>query len=263
MTIMLAVLDIGNYTEGSKLVLTEVGKYFAVVLFSVLAIRLWRRWIKTGGLKDIGGLVCALIVTLLALGIGYFSMRQSLGSMYSHYGMNAFRDGRVPQALALFETADGYWSTADTVGPKGVCLMLLGDPDKGRALIAQARTLRKADSQFEDFYEGIYLFSQGETDKSLPFLTVASSADEYRWSVIKIFSAINVDAGDITNAQRLMQPFMQIEVTEPDHAYVMAGLKLADGKPDEARALLNRFPETNLPAMWQSRYAKLRTKLPQ
>ena len=36
--------DIGNYTETTRLVLGEAGKYFTLLLFSVLAIRLWRRW---------------------------------------------------------------------------------------------------------------------------------------------------------------------------------------------------------------------------
>ncbi len=41
--------DIGNYTETTGLVLAEAGKYFTLLLFSVLAIRLWRRWAGSPG----------------------------------------------------------------------------------------------------------------------------------------------------------------------------------------------------------------------
>jgi len=253
--------NIGSYTADVTLILFEAAKYFALLVFCVLAIRLWRRWAGRSAPKDVPGFFCAVAVTLLALAIGYFSMRQSLGALYSHYGMKAFRDGRLPQALSLFETADGNWPTADTAGQKGVCLLLLGDADKGRALIAQARTRRKGDSPFEDFYEGIFLFSKGDTDRAVPLLEAASSSDDYRWSVIKIFAVIDLEANRVADAARLMQPFMQVEVTEPDQAYVLAGLKLADGKKTEARALLDKFPAAGLSPMWQGRYAKLRAQL--
>lgn len=258
---MLAALDIANYTDNVTLVLTEAVKYFFLLVFCVLAIRLWRRWARRPAPKDAVGLLIAVAVTLLALAIGGFSMRQSLGSMYSYYGMKTFRDGKLPQALALFETADGYWHTANTTGQKGVCILLLGDADKGRELLAQARTWRKADSQFEDFYEGVYLFTKGDTDHAIPLLQAASTADDYHWSVVKIFSVMYLEANRAADAGKLMQPFMQAEVTEPDQAYILAGLKLADGKKAEARALLDKFPAASLSPMWQSRYEKMRAQL--
>lgn len=258
---MLAVLDITNYTENVTLVLTEAVKYFFLLVFCVLAIRLWHRWARRSAAKDTVGLLIAAVVTLLALAIGYFSMRQSLGSMYSYYGMKAFKNGQLPQALSLFETADGYWHTANTTGQKGVCILLLGDPVKGRNLIAQARTWRKGDSQFEDFYEGVYLFTKGDTEHSIPLLQVASTAEDYHWSVVKIFAVMYLEANRVAEASKLMQPFMQAEVAEPDQAYIMAGLKLADGKKAEARTLLDKFPDSALSPMWHSRYEKLRAQL--
>lgn len=255
---MLAVFDIGSYNENVALVLKEAGKYFALLVLSVLAIRLWRRWGKS---KDSAGLICSVGVTALAMAVGYISMRQSLGSMYSYYGMQAFRDGRLPQALALFETAGNNWNTADVIGRKGVCLLLLGHEDSGRNLIAQARTLRKADSQFEDFYEGVFLFTKNDTEHSIPLLAVAGRNDDYRWSVVKIFAVIYLEADQTADAAKLMEPFMHAEVTEPDQAYILASLALADGKKSEAKELLARFSAPNLPLMWQGRYEKLRAQL--
>lgn len=255
---MLAALDIGSYNERVTLILLEVGKYFLLLIFCVLSIRLWRRW---RGAKDVAGFYCAVVATCLALATGYFSMRQSLGLMYSHYGLQAFHEGRLPQALALFETADGNWSTADTVGRKGVCLLLLGEVDPGRRLIAQARVLRKADAQFEDFYEGIFLFTKGDTERAVPLLEVAGRNDNYRWSVTKIFAVINLESNRIADAVRLMQPFLQAEITEPDQAYIMASLNLADGKTNEAKIVLGQFPTASLSPLWQGRYQKLREQL--
>jgi hypothetical protein len=256
------MLNIANYTTNVTLILTEAGKYFALLVFCVLAIRLWRRWGKSSvAKKNMAGFICALIATLLALAIGYFSMRQSLGLMYSHYGMQAFHGGRLQQALSLFTTADGNWHTADTTGQKGVCIMLLGSPVNGRNLIVQARAMRKGDSQFEDFYEGVYLFTTGDSGQAIPLLEFAGGDDDYRWNVIKIFAVINLEAGRLADVNRLMQPFMHAEVTEFDQAYILAALKLTEGKKSEARTLLDKFPMSELSPMWQIRYKKLRAQL--
>jgi hypothetical protein len=253
--------NIASYTSDVTLILTESAKYFVLLVFCVLAIRLWRRWARSSASKDKAGFFCALAATLLALAVGYFSMRQSLGSMYSYYGMQAVDSRRLPQALSLFTTADSYWHTADTTGQKGVCIMLLGDPVEGRALIAQARAMRKGDSQFEDYYEGVFLFTTGDANQAIPLLEFAGSDANYHWNIIKIFALINLDAGRMADVTRLMQPFMQADVTEPDQAYIVAAIKLAEGKNAEARALLDKFPATNLTPMWEARYKKLRTEL--
>ena len=256
------MLDIGRYTENTTLVLMEAGKYFVLLLFCILAIRLWRRWLKIPASRNAGSFLGAAAATVLAIVVGFFSMRQSLGSMYSCYGMRAFRDGRLPQALALFETADQDWRTANTLGQRGVCLLMMGYPESGFALIAQARALRQGrEAPFEDFYEGMYYFLKGDVDRAVPLLQVASVDDTYRWSVIKTFAVINLDANRVTDAAGLMQPFQQVEVTESDHAYIMASLKFADGKKAEARALLDRFPEAGLTPAWKQRFEQLRAKL--
>ena len=108
--IMLGALNMASYIEDLTWILTEAAKYFFLLVFSVLAVRLWRRWVKRGAQKDFSGGLVAAAVTLLALTIGYFSMCHSLGTMYSSYGLTAFRAGRLPQALALFETASGSYA---------------------------------------------------------------------------------------------------------------------------------------------------------
>ena len=92
--------DIGNYTETTAtLVLAEAGKYFTLLLFSVLAIRLWRRWARGPGANKSENLFLACAFTMIAAAIGYFSMCQSLGKLYSYYGMSAFHANRLPQAI--------------------------------------------------------------------------------------------------------------------------------------------------------------------
>lgn len=256
------MLDIYKYTENTRLILVESGKYFTFLVFCILAIRLWRRWLKIPASRTAGSFSGAAAATVLAIVIAYFSMRQSLGSMYSYYGMQAFRNGRLPQALSLFETADRNWQNANTLGQRGVCLLVLGNADKGLALISQAKALRNGtEAPFEGFYEGLYYFAKGDADRVVKPLEAASMDNSYRWTVIKIFAVINLDENSVADAARLMQPFLQVEVAEFDHAYIMASLKFADGKKAEARALLDKFPETNLTPAWQSRFKKLRAKL--
>ena len=58
-----------------------------------------------------------------------------------------------------------------------------------------------------------------------------------------------------------MKPFAQLEVTDFDHAYVMAALQLASGNKAEARTLIAKYPGTGLGPRWQSRFEQLRARL--
>ncbi len=58
-----------------------------------------------------------------------------------------------------------------------------------------------------------------------------------------------------------MEPFIQVEVTDTDQAYVMASLKLAEGKKAEAQVFMDKFYSTNLPSFWKSRFEKVRTQI--
>jgi hypothetical protein len=259
---MMTWTNIGAYTENTRLILGEAGKYFVLLLFCVLAIRLWRRWAKIPASRNAAGFLCASIASGLAIGIAWVSMRQSLGSMDSYYGMEAFRAGRVPQALELFEAADKNWRSADTIGQKGVCLLMLGDTSHGLALISQARTMRKGKgTPFEDFYEGVYHFTKGEIRASVPLLLASSGDDAYQWNVIKLFAIMDLDENRPADAAELMKPYLKAEVTEFDQAYILASLKLADGNKPEARALLGKFADADLSPLWQTRFEKLRLKL--
>jgi hypothetical protein len=177
-------------------------------------------------------------------------------------GLRAFRDGRVPQALALFETADQNWRTADTLGQRGVCLLMLGDANRGLALIARARDQRAGQgTPLENFYAGLYHFTKGDPRAAVPLLQASSVDYTYRWPVTKLFAIMALDENRAADAAEQIKPFREAEVTEFDQAYILAALKLADGKKAEARALLEKFPDANLSPMWQTRFEKLRGQL--
>lgn len=256
--------DIGNYTQTTELVLGEAGKYFALLLFSVLAIRLWRRWARTSVADKLKSLLLAVTVTVIAAAIGYFSMCQSLGKLYSYYGMEAFHAGRLEQALSLFESSAKFWNGPDAQGQTGVCLLVSGNAGQGLPLIDAARSRRKGTgTSFEDFYEGLYYFTQGQRTNGVPLLEAASADPVYRWSVIKLFAVMELDGNHPADAATLMKPFLAAEVTESDQAYIIASLKLAEGKKTEARALLDKFDTGDLSPMWKTRFEKLRAKLQQ
>jgi hypothetical protein len=254
--------DIGNYTETTALILAEAGKYFALLLFSVLAIRLWRRWTTTSPADKSKSLLLAGVATLMAATIGYFSMCQSLGKLYSFYGMEAFHAGRLLQALSLFETSGKFWNSADALGQKGVCLLLSGDPEHRLPLIEAARARRRGvNTPFEEFYEGLYYYTHGERVNSVPLLQAASADQTYRWSVVKLFAVMELDGNHPDSAAALMKPFLAAEVTEVDQAFIIASLKLSEGKKIEAQTLLDKFSTADLSPMWKSRFEKLRTQI--
>jgi tetratricopeptide (TPR) repeat protein len=254
--------DIGNYTETATLVLGEACKYFVLLLFSVLAIRFWRRWTRSSAANKPNNLLLASATTVVAVAIGYFSMCQSLGKLYSHYGLEAFHAGRLPQALALFETSAKFWNAAEAIGEQGVCALLLGDPARGRQLIEKARTMRKGRSTtFEEFYGGLFYFTQGQASNAVPLLQAASTDPLYHWSVAKIFAVLELDAGHPENAAQQMKPFLETDVAEYDQAYIIASLKLAGGQTNEARALLEKFPVDGLSPAWKARFEKLSARL--
>jgi hypothetical protein len=253
--------DIGHYTEAATLVLVEAIKYFAVLLLVVLAVRLWRRSFKIPSARRAGSVGVACLVSLAAVALGYVFTNQSLGKLYSYYGMRAFHAGRLPQAHSLFQSAAGFWNNADAEGQQGVCLLLTGNAEQGLQLINGAKARRHGvATPFEGFYEGLYYFLQGDTAKSIPALQVAGTDTAYRWSVIKLFAVMELEAGRHADAAVLMKPFMEVEVTECDQAYVMAALKLDEGKNDEALVLLDKFDNASLSPAWKTRFDKLRAK---
>jgi outer membrane PBP1 activator LpoA protein len=129
-------------------------------------------------------------------------------------------------------------------------------------LIEEAKTLRKGRTvPFEAFYEGLYYFARGQPSNALPLLEAASDDETYCWTVIKLFAVMELDENRVADAAGRMKPFREAEITEFDQAYIMASLKLADGKKAEARAILNQFPLEGLSPMWKSRFEKLQAKI--
>ncbi len=254
--------DIGHYTDTTTLILGETGKYFALLLFSVLTIRLARRGMKNSTSNKFNHLLLAGAFGVVTVVIGYLSLCQSLGKLYSYYGMNAFRANRLPQAFNLFQTSSKYWNRADVLGQKGVCFLLSGHPDQGLQLIGAAKALRRGHgTPFEDFYAGLYFFTQGQHSNSVPLLEAAAMDETYRWSVVKLFAVMDLDANRTAEAAGLMEPFLQADITESDQAYIVAALKLADGKKAEAQAILNKFPPDDLSPMWKARFEKLQAEI--
>jgi tetratricopeptide (TPR) repeat protein len=254
--------NIPDYTELTKVVLIETGKYFALLLISVLAIRLWRRWVKVPAIHKPNSLLLAGVASLVAGGIGYASICHSMSLLYSHYGMKAFQAMRLAPALILFQTSANYWKSADAIGAEGVCLLWLDNSDDGIRLLDKAKAMRKGDSPpFEQFYEGLYYFFHDQTGQAVPLLEQASRDPAYDWNITKLFAVVQLDLNQPQMGAKLMEKFMQADITDTDQAYVMASLKQAAGKKDEALAIVNKFETPDIPPFWKSRFEKLRAQL--
>ena len=252
---------IPEYVHLIKRLLAEVGCYFLLLVFVVLATRLWRRAVKVPREKSTGNFLLAALVSVVACGIGYFSICHSMSLMYSYFGMKAFHAYKLDSALVLFQDSLGYRKNADALGGKGVCLLWLGDSRKGIQLLNDARAMRGGKgSTFEDFYEGLYYFYDDDPTNAIPLLEAASADPAFQWDVTKLFASLQLDWNRPQEATRLMQPYLQAEVTDADQAYIMASLKLAERKTNEAEALMDEFLTNNPPPYWKIRLEKLRAR---
>lgn len=256
------MLSIADFIDLIKVLLGESVKYFVLILLVVLAIRFWRRLPQLPAAARPANMALASVVTLLALGTGYFSLNHSLSRMYFHFGMNAFRAGRVDSARSLFEASGAYHKNADATGAQGVCLLVTAHTDQGLALLAAARSMRGGRQiPFEDFYAGLYYYYQNQLSNAVPLLQEASSAEEYHWPVIKLFAVVELDQNRPQEALSLMQPYLDAEITEPDQAYVIARLRFLDHKTPEAKVLVDKYASTNLTPFWQRRFQQLQTSI--
>jgi tetratricopeptide (TPR) repeat protein len=255
-------VNIGGFTDLAELFLSEAAKYLLLLLFTVLAVRLWRRFPKLSAGNKRTDFLLACLATVIACSIGYFSVCHSLGRLYLYYGTRAFNSGYLRSAFSLFEKSSEYWKGADALGGEGVCLLLSGKTGEGLKLIDEAKSLRRGwNNSFESFYEGVYYFFQEQPDRAIPLLEKSSTDAAYAWNVTKLFAALYVDHGQPQDAERLMQPYAQADVTECDQAYVMASLDLFEGRKAEAKMLVDKFGSDNLLPYWKSRFDKLRVKI--
>jgi hypothetical protein len=254
--------DMAIYTEWIKVILGESAKYIALLLFAVLAIRLWRRMPRLSAGNKRSDLSLACVATAIALVIGYCSICHSVGRLYSYYGTRAFNSGYLVSAFSLFAKSSEYWKSADATGKEGVCLLLSGKTDEGIKLIGEGKVLRNGrNSSFEEFYEGLYYFYREQPEKAIPLLEASSSDADYTWRVTKAFAVLYVDNHQFADAERLMEPFSQVEITDEDQAYATASLKLFAGKKAEAKILVDKFESENLLPFWKSRFDNLRAKI--
>jgi hypothetical protein len=255
-------LDMGEYTVFARLFLEESIKYIFLLLISVLAIRLWRMLFTLPGQYRQKGIILASAATVVALVFGYLSLCHSLSRLYSYYGMKAFSSGYLTSACSLFSTSSDYWKSADALGKKGVCLLLLGKTDEGTKLVGDAKLMRKGQySSFESFYLGRYYLIQEQPGQAVPLLETASTDWNYRWGAIKALAVVDVDQNQLEDAARIWKPFLNAEVTDEEQAYVMASLMLFEGQPDGAKMLVDKFGSENLPPFWKSRFDRLRAKI--
>jgi hypothetical protein len=258
---MMNLPSIGGYVDLIRLILGESAKYFAVLLFAVLAIRLWRGGRRLSGNRRWQSLLAAGFFGLLAAGIGYFSLRSSLAKLYFHYATQAFDAGRLDSACLLFDTSAKYRTDADAIGREGVCLLLLGNPGPGEALLERARQLRGSPSAFENYHHGLYYVLHDEPKRGVPFFEAASADVAYHWNVLKYFAALALDVNDPTNAADLMKPYKEADITDADQAYIIASLKLRAGEKTEAQKLADKFYSPDLPPFWKTRFEKLQARL--
>ena len=254
--------SIHSYIELVKLVLAESAKYFALLLLVVLAARLWRRVAKLSGAARRGSFFLACVVSLVAAGVGWFSIRSSMSRMYFHFGLEAFHASRLDPAFSLFDQSWRFRNNADALGGKGVCLLMSGHPEAGISFLDAAKKMRAGrQTPFENFYQGLSCFYRNDQSNAVPLLEAASADADYTWEVTKLFAVIQLDRNQPQDAARLMQPYLKAEITEPDHAYIMARLKLADGKTAEAQALVDKFLPVEMTPYWKTRFGQLQAKI--
>jgi len=255
--------NITTYTDSVKLILSESAKYFILLLLSVLAIRLWRQYLKTSaGANKRNFLVFACLVSGLAAFVGFASIRHSLGRLYSYYGVKAFKAGNIMPALSLFRTSVQCWENADSLGEQGVCLLWLDQTNQGLQLLDRAKTLRKGqNTAFEEYYEGLYFYFHDQWGAAIPLLESASGDIAYQWNITKLFAVIELENNRPEEAQKLMKPFEQAAVTDYDQAYIIASLDLWNGKKAEAEALAKKYRSENLPPFWKTRFDQLGVKI--
>ena len=253
--------SIGDYTQTVSLLLGEIGKYLGLLAVSVLAIRLWRRLPRLSGSNRQQTIGLALAASFVASAIGYVSIRHSLGRMYYAYGLRGFSRGNIPGACGLFHTSQVYWQSADACGAEGACLLLMDQPKEGLPRLERAKSMRHGyTSGFEAHFSGLYYFFHNQPQEAVPLLKASAGYPEFRWNSDKLLAVIFLDNGQQSTAAELMQPFAELEVKECDHAYIQASFKLLENKPGEARALLDKFPESQLDDFWKPRFEKLRAR---
>jgi hypothetical protein len=256
------VPSIHSYVDLVKLILSESAKYFALLVLVVLAVRFWRRLPRLSGTAWRGNFLLACLVTLLSAGVGHVSFCHSMSLMYWHFGLEAFHNSRIDPAFSLFDTSWQYRKNADALGGKGVCLLVSGRADAGLAFLDAAKAMRHGrGTPFEDFYQGWYYFYANDPTNAVPPLEAASADLDYTWEVTKFFAVIQLDRNQPQEAARLMQPYLQAQVSEPDHAYIMARLNLANGRKAGAQALVDRFSTAEMAPFWRARFEQLKAAL--
>ncbi|MGH8022274.1 MAG: hypothetical protein ACRED1_01740 [Limisphaerales bacterium] len=257
----MSALDISSYAGILNAVLVEAAKYLALLFLVVLALRLWRQIARSSGTNRQKMRWFAIVASILAAGVGYYSLCNSLGRLYLHYGVKAVNAGSIASALRLFQTSAENWKSSDALGGEGICALWTGETRRGLDLLSQAAKMRKRQSAFEQYYEGLYFFYHNQWDTAAPLLSSAAVETPYRWNAIKLIAAIELEKGSPEKADQLMAPFAAADVTDYDQAYVVASLDLWKGQKQEARTLAEKYDPAALPPFWSSRFQKLDAQL--
>lgn len=253
-----------GYSNTIQILLIEFGKYFGVFLLSVLCFRTFRSSMKMPAAGRRKGLLLAGFIGLMAIMAGYCSIQNSMGIMYLHYGNAAFDSGRLEQAYDLYDSSAKFWDGADATGRKGVCLFLSGATNQGEALLERASMMRHGkNTSFEQFYKGLYYLINHQDKQAVLFLSQAAADNAYNWTVVKYFAALDLDYGDTQSAATRMEPYLNADITDGEFAYIIAALDVANGKPDAAKAVLDKFSPAELTPFWKVRFEKLQAQINQ
>ena len=252
------MISMHDFQTGTEIFLVEGAKVIVVLVLGLLSGRLWAFGRKAGSPVGRSFLAAAAFFAGMTVLVGYVGVRHSLGKLYLHFGEVAMEEeGNLAGAANLFALADSHWSSARTKGKLGVALLLLNQEGPGRQLLRKAQALRGYNSPFEQFFEGLCFFLQGNLQQAIPLLEAASDHHFYRIRVVKIFCIIQIDQGDMARVKELFQPYEALPVDGSDHALIRIALHLHQKEPEAARALFRKHYRPDLPPMWRSRFQKL------
>jgi hypothetical protein len=251
---------IGDPGDGVHAFLGEAILFSIVILTASVSVRLWRgRNQPTAARTKSRGLAGFLAVSAFLAGMGATFHARSV--YYLVHARTVFLQERWSEARLSFEKSARNWRTADALGGQGVCSLLLDEEALGLKLMEEAAAARGgANSGFENFYRGYYYLKHGDWAQAGVFLSnaCADGGEQFRSRSARLLAAMAIENGKPDVAAAFMKHFSSGRITEWDHAFVAAALKLEEGNASDASAILKDFRCEKVPVFWQSRFENLR-----
>ncbi|MBF0406909.1 MAG: hypothetical protein HQM10_06125 [Candidatus Riflebacteria bacterium] len=248
--------DIGNYIGLVNLFIAEAAKFLLVVISSVICGKIWRFLLRNRDFSTQTVLIATLF-TIFSLASTYCCIKHSLSRLYYYYGNQAFENENFASAANLFADSLSHWKNIEIRGKLGVVLLFLNQEKAGLALLRETQRERGSAALFEQFHEGLYFFLKDEPLKAIPLLEKASENGEYRMQIVRIFSIIQLDKGNLNEALRLYSPIRQTPVENFDQALIMLSILALEGNISEAKKLFQQYFSENMPSFWKKRYSRM------